>query len=214
MGVGPEAGTHSDDDKNRALAAFIIRLPEKKIETLIETRCQSGHGKAVGGLTLEQTERATTKLRQHGESLPQEEGEDIDVNLAKRKMMTIMRNIDEMEHTKKAVKKRVGGKRRHRSRRDDERSRGKATQELRGRVNVISKTCIHEGCKTTPTYNYESKTNALHCSVHKKGGMINVISKTCKHEGCKTQPSFNFENETKALFCCVHREDGMVNVKN
>ena len=73
-------------------------------------------------------------------------------------------------------------------------------------VNLISKTCIHEGCKTRPIYNYKNKTNALFCSVHKQDGMINVISKTCTHKGCKTLPSHNFEGKTKSLFCLVHKE--------
>ena len=78
---------------------------------------------------------------------------------------------------------------------------------------VISKNCIHEGCKTKPTYNVEGGTKALYCSLHKKEGMVNVKDKKCIHEGCKTQPVFNVEGETKALYCSVHKKEGMVNVK-
>jgi hypothetical protein len=81
-------------------------------------------------------------------------------------------------------------------------------------VNVISKTCIHEGCKTRPIYNVEGQTKALYCSVHKKEGMVNVKDKTCIHEGCKTQPIYNVEGQTKALYCSIHKKEGMVNVKN
>ena len=81
-------------------------------------------------------------------------------------------------------------------------------------VNVKSKKCTHEGCKRIPFYNYEGKTTAFFCLVHKKDGMFNVNSKKCTHEGCKTLPIYNFENETKALYCSVHKEDGMVDVKN
>ena len=41
-------------------------------------------------------------------------------------------------------------------------------------VDVISKKCIHEGCKNLPVFNVESETKALYCSVHKKEGMVNV----------------------------------------
>jgi plastocyanin len=79
-------------------------------------------------------------------------------------------------------------------------------------VDVISKTCIHEGCKKQPTFNVEGETKALFCSIHKKEGMVNVRSKTCIHEGCKKQPTFNVEGETKALFCSIHKKEDMVDV--
>ena len=82
------------------------------------------------------------KLRRYGKSLPRDE----------RKTMTIMRQMDEIEHTKKAVKaaaprlerstganERVGAKHRLSDASDDEWSGGEATQELRGMVT-------HEGC--------------------------------------------------------------------
>jgi hypothetical protein len=81
-------------------------------------------------------------------------------------------------------------------------------------VNVTSKTCIHEGCKTLPTYNKEGETKAVYCLKHKEDGMVNVINKTCIHEGCKTIPIYNKQGETKALYCTKHKEDGMVDVKN
>ena len=81
-------------------------------------------------------------------------------------------------------------------------------------VNVKSKTCIHEGCKTIPNYNVEGETKALYCSVHKLEGMVDVKSKTCIHEGCKTQPNYNVEGETKTLYCSVHKLEGMVDVKH
>jgi hypothetical protein len=38
-------------------------------------------------------------------------------------------------------------------------------------VNVKSKKCAHEGCKTIPSYNYEGKTKRSFCSVHKEDGL-------------------------------------------
>ena len=74
--------------------------------------------------------------------------------------------------------------------------------------------CIHEGCKTRPTYNNEGETKALYCSEHKKDRMVDVKHKTCIHEGCKTRPTYNNEGEIKALYCSEHKKDGMVNVKD
>jgi hypothetical protein len=81
-------------------------------------------------------------------------------------------------------------------------------------VNVISKTCIHEGCKRQPHYNNEGETKSLYCSEHKKYGMVDVKSKTCIHDGCKTRPNYNNDGETKPLYCSEHKKDGMVNVIN
>jgi hypothetical protein len=79
-------------------------------------------------------------------------------------------------------------------------------------VNVISKTCIHEGCKKIPIYNTEGEKKPLYCSEHKKEGMVNVISKTCIHEGCKKIPIYNTECEKRPLYCSEHKNEGMVNV--
>jgi hypothetical protein len=81
-------------------------------------------------------------------------------------------------------------------------------------VNVISKTCLHEGCKIRPIYNKEGETKALYCSAHKKEGIVNVKDKTCLHEGCKIRPNYNKEGETKALYCSEHKKEGMVDVKH
>jgi putative hemolysin len=76
-----------------------------------------------------------------------------------------------MEHTKKEVK--AAAARLKRSRVANE-----ATQELCGMVNAKSTKCAHEGCKTTPSYNYEGKTKRLFCLVHKEDGMVDVIRKS------------------------------------
>ena len=81
-------------------------------------------------------------------------------------------------------------------------------------INVKSKPCIFENCKTIPLFNFEGETKALYCSIHKKENMINVISKTCIFENCKIRPSFNFEGEKTALYCSYHKKTNMVDVKN
>jgi hypothetical protein len=81
-------------------------------------------------------------------------------------------------------------------------------------VDIISKTCIHTGCKTHPVFNYEGKTKRLYCNLHKLEGMVNTISKTCIHTDCKTRPVFNYEGKTKGLYCNMHKLEGMVNIKN
>jgi len=83
-----------------------------------------------------------------------------------------------------------------------------------GMINVISKTCEHEGCKTQPIYNNEGELKARFCNEHKEIGMVDVKDKTCEHEGCKTQPIYNNEGELKARFCNEHKEIGMVDLKH
>ena len=81
-------------------------------------------------------------------------------------------------------------------------------------VNVMSKSCIHEGCNTTPTYNVEGQKKGLYCGQHRREGMFDVINKSCIHEGCNTRPTYNLEGETKALYCRQHRREGMIDVKH
>jgi nitrite reductase/ring-hydroxylating ferredoxin subunit len=81
-------------------------------------------------------------------------------------------------------------------------------------IDVKSNRCIHEGCKTIPSFNKEGETKGLYCGTHRKEGMVDVKSNRCIHEGCKTIPSFNKEGETKGLYCVTHRKEGMVDVKS
>jgi hypothetical protein len=60
-------------------------------------------------------------------------------------------------------------------------------------VNVISKICIFEECKTRPSFNFDGESNAIYCGDHKKENMIDVKSKKCLFENCIKQPNFNFE---------------------
>jgi hypothetical protein len=78
---------------------------------------------------------------------------------------------------------------------------------------IKRKTCIHEGCKTLPSFNKEGETKALYCKKHKKEGMVS-LDKRCIHEGCKTRPIYNKEGKTKALYCKEHKKEGMVNIKD
>jgi len=81
-------------------------------------------------------------------------------------------------------------------------------------VNVIDKTCIHEGCNIQPKYNFEKEKKGLYCSSHKLDGMIDIKNKTCIHEGCKIQPNYNNEGSIKALYCFSHKLNGMIDIKN
>jgi hypothetical protein len=71
--------------------------------------------------------------------------------------------------------------------------------------------CKNEGCKTTPSFNFEGKPKAEYCFEHKKEGMVNVISKTCIEPGCKKRPTFNTEGKN-AEYCSKHKKEGMINV--
>jgi hypothetical protein len=81
-------------------------------------------------------------------------------------------------------------------------------------VNVTSKTCLHDDCKTSPNYNFNGETSALYCLLHKKEGMVNIKSKTCIEEGCKIIPNYNFEVENVALYCSRHKKEGMIDIKH
>ena len=81
-------------------------------------------------------------------------------------------------------------------------------------INIKSRTCIFENCKTQPLLSIEGETKPLYCSIHKKENMVDVKHKTCLFEGCKTIPIFNFEGEKIALYCYIHKKENMVNVKN
>jgi hypothetical protein len=79
-------------------------------------------------------------------------------------------------------------------------------------IDIHSKKCIHEGCKTRGHFNKEGETSGLYCSKHKLEGMIDIKSKKCIHEGCRTQPHFNKEGETSGLYCSKHKLEGMINI--
>ena len=83
-----------------------------------------------------------------------------------------------------------------------------------GMVNVKDKKCIHEGCRTRPTFNTEGEANGLYCATHKKEGMVDVKHKTCINEGCRKIPTFNTEGEANGLYCATHKKEGMVDVKS
>jgi hypothetical protein len=80
--------------------------------------------------------------------------------------------------------------------------------------NKLSNTCIHDGCKTIPTFNMSGEKKGLYCFAHKLDGMMDVKNKTCIHPECKTRPIFNTNSETKGLYCSAHKLDGMVDVIN
>ncbi len=83
-------------------------------------------------------------------------------------------------------------------------------------IDVIHNTCMKEGCKKRPNFNYEEEIKALYCNTHKKDNMINVNNKNkiCIEDGCKKEGIFNYENKIKGLYCKSHKKDEMVDVKN
>ena len=58
-----------------------------------------------------------------------------------------------------------------------------------GMIDIVSKTCIEEGCKTHPNYNIKGEKKPLYCKKHMKEGMIDVKHKRCLTHLCDTQPS-------------------------
>ena len=69
--------------------------------------------------------------------------------------------------------------------------------------DVISKTCVEDGCKKQPAFGTE-KGVSLYCSEHKKDGMFDVISKTCVEDGCKIRPYYG-THLTSIIHCTTHR---------
>jgi hypothetical protein len=87
-----------------------------------------------------------------------------------------------------------------------------STHKLENMINVKDKTCLFEGCKTSPAFNIEGTKTGLYCLTHKLPNMINVKDKTCVFEGCKTRPAFNIEGTKTGLYCLTHKLPNMINV--
>jgi len=68
-------------------------------------------------------------------------------------------------------------------------------------IDVKNKTCIHEGCKTIPTYNIEGGKR-LYCVIHKKEGMVNIKNNRCKTHLCSTSVTEKYDGY--CLFCYMH----------
>jgi hypothetical protein len=81
-------------------------------------------------------------------------------------------------------------------------------------INVKDKTCLQNGCKKIPIYNYNGENKGIYCLEHKKDGMINVKSKTCLQGGCKKIPIYNYNGENKGIYCSEHKKNEMIDVKN
>jgi hypothetical protein len=81
-------------------------------------------------------------------------------------------------------------------------------------INIISKRCIYEGCKTQSNFNFEGQQTGLYCGEHKLDRMMNIKAKRCEFDGCKTQPNFNFEGQPNGLYCNQHKKDEMIDVKS
>jgi hypothetical protein len=81
-------------------------------------------------------------------------------------------------------------------------------------INIVSKTCEYDNCKTIPTFNYKGALKPIFCNLHKLEGMIDVKSKLCKQDNCCIKPTFNFYNQKNPIFCKAHKLDGMIDVKS
>lgn len=77
-------------------------------------------------------------------------------------------------------------------------------------LDVVSKTCIHHGCKIQPIFGLIDKM-ATHCVKHKSCEMTDVINKSCIHPGCKIQPNFGLYDK-KQTHCSAHKSDKMTDV--
>ena len=44
-------------------------------------------------------------------------------------------------------------------------------------INIVSKTCVHDGCRKQRMYNSENETTPLYCSEHKTSNMVNKTNK-------------------------------------
>ena len=72
-------------------------------------------------------------------------------------------------------------------------------------------TCIEEGCKKQPSFNFEG-LKKLYCAQHKLNGMIDVTHKTCLEDTCNIRPCYNFEDQKKGLYCVKHKKPGMIDI--
>ena len=60
--------------------------------------------------------------------------------------------------------------------------------------------CVEENCLKFPSFNFDSETKGIYCSLHKKKYMFNVKNKRkCVEENCLKQPCFNFDSENKGI---------------
>jgi len=79
--------------------------------------------------------------------------------------------------------------------------------------DVVTKKCLHDGCKTHPCCNYPGNTTRLYCVEHRKDGMERITYKKCSYNNCTKQPSFG-KPGTKPTRCSEHQESGMLNLVN
>jgi len=79
-------------------------------------------------------------------------------------------------------------------------------------IDVISRTCHAEGCRTRPAFAKPGQTRGQYCAVHKTEEMIDVINRTCQAEGCRTGPAFAKPGQTRGQYCAVHKTEEMIDV--
>lgn len=84
------------------------------------------------------------------------------------------------------------------------------THKLNNMINIYKKTCIYDGCTTSPSFGYVEK-EATHCKEHKYIDMKNVIEKLCKD--CDTQAGYGYRYDMKKIYCSTHKKEGMEYLK-
>ena len=77
-------------------------------------------------------------------------------------------------------------------------------------INLMSKTCQHDGCNTIPHFGIEGGPQT-HCAKHKTPDMINLTRKPCEHDGCNTQPVFGIKGGLQT-HCAKHKTPDMINL--
>ena len=76
-------------------------------------------------------------------------------------------------------------------------------------IDVVSKTCDHEGCRKNPTYGFPGG-KPTRCKPHATPDMIDVKNRKCKL--CNKQPTFGLNNI--ATHCIEHKTEDMTDVKH
>jgi len=78
-------------------------------------------------------------------------------------------------------------------------------------INIYKKTCNHDGCYLTASYNFPGLSGVT-CSKHKSDGMVNIKSASlkCKDPGCTTFASFGTGGLRE--YCRAHAPEDAVYV--
>ena len=76
-----------------------------------------------------------------------------------------------------------------------------------GMVDVRSRHCLHDSCKTFPSFNVEGSKTAIYCKRHAEVGMVNIHTKRCSHDGCTRQALWGLLSGGAGTACTEHKSD-------